>query len=253
MILFDNKLTGELIEIYEMDLESAVNYNNAMKMISELGVDWRLPTILELQMFDANLFKKGLGNFKKHMTYWSSDNDGNNFKALTFGGHQSPFNNGSFDINHYPNEGYNCLVRPVRTLSIRVDNSDKTSTIQIEEKKMRTGSQTIVIGNKKYEIADMDLLPMTFEDARKKEDEQWAIPDFDVLNQMYQLREKLGGFEPSSKYWCNSIYYNFESEHDPKDGFVWTIHFGNGHTELLDPEKDRCKIRLVRQINNHNK
>ena len=116
MIQFTNKQNGELIEIYEMDIENAVDYNLAMKAISELGADWRLPSILELKMFHANLFKKNLGNFKKHMTYWSSDNDGYNFEVFTFGGHQGLFNNGSFDINFYPKEGYSFLVRPVRTI-----------------------------------------------------------------------------------------------------------------------------------------
>jgi hypothetical protein len=119
-----------------------------------------------------------------------------------------------------------------------------------EEKRMRTASETIVIGNKKYEIAKMDFPSMTFTEARAKEDEHLVIPVYDVLEQIYQAGDKLGGFDLSSNYWCNGTYFNFESEHDPKDGFVQTIHFSTGLAQLLDLDKNRCKLHLVREIIN---
>lgn len=124
----------------------------------------------------------------------------------------------------------------------------KSNEMENEINGMRSATETIIIGNKKYEIAQIDIPSMTFTEALSKEDEKWSIPDFDVLMQMYQLRDKIGGFDHSCKYWCRNTYLNGVIEHDPRDGFVQTVYFGNGLTELLDPDKARCKTRLVREI-----
>lgn len=115
MIELTNPANGEIIEIYERDIDNTMDWSKSIKIINNLGSDWRLPSILELKIFHNTLFKKNLGNFKKHMTYWSSDNDGYNFQAFTFGGHEGLFNNGTYDINYYPKEGFSFFVRPVRT------------------------------------------------------------------------------------------------------------------------------------------
>jgi hypothetical protein len=115
MIELTNPANGEIIEIYESDIDNTLDWSQSIKIISNLGSDWRLPSIFELKIIHSNLFKNNLGNFKKHMTYWSSDNDGYNFQVFTFGGDEGPFNDGTYSIKFYPKEGLSLFVRPVRT------------------------------------------------------------------------------------------------------------------------------------------
>lgn len=110
--------------------------------------------------------------------------------------------------------------------------------------------KTITINSKKYEIAEADYPEsLTFSEAENKLDNNWILPHFDLLLEMYKNKDNLGGFDSKCNYWSSQKYHNYDVEYDQRDGFIYVIYFGNGNEQTLPDESYyKCKCRFVKEI-----
>lgn len=110
--------------------------------------------------------------------------------------------------------------------------------------------KTIILNSKKYEVAETDYSEsLSFSDAENKLDNGWILPDFNLLREMYKIKDDLGGFDSDCNYWSSTTYYNYLDEYDQRDGFIYVIYFGNGKEHTLPKEKRyKCKCRFVKEV-----
>ena len=111
MLEIKNPITGEQLQVAEIDLEYQMNWPDAREACKNLGDRWRLPTKSELELIYKVLHEKGKGNFKNDK-YWSNEEDVESYEEfvawdLNFG-----------DGNFYSNTATTCPlnVRAVRSV-----------------------------------------------------------------------------------------------------------------------------------------
>lgn len=109
--------------------------------------------------------------------------------------------------------------------------------------------KTITINSKKYEIAEADYPEsLTFSEAENKLDNNWILPHFDLLLEMYNNRGDLGGFDSKSNYWSSERYCSYGAEFDQRDEFIYVIYCGSGKEQTLPDERYKCKCRFVKEV-----
>ena len=62
---------GVELQVADQDFSNEMNWGEAIGACSELGSDWRLPTIEELKAIYEQLISKAQGNFNEYTVYWS--------------------------------------------------------------------------------------------------------------------------------------------------------------------------------------
>jgi hypothetical protein len=71
MLTIEHPITGEKLQIANMDFLDKMSWPKAKAECRALGNGWRLPSMEELESIFNALHKNGMGNFKMDI-YWSN-------------------------------------------------------------------------------------------------------------------------------------------------------------------------------------
>jgi hypothetical protein len=67
----------------------------------------------------------------------------------------------------------------------------------------------------------------------------WYLPSKDELNEMYSLKDEIGGFDSYSNYWSSS-------QNTPET--AWIQYFGNGTQSAFGGKEQLYKVRPIRTM-----
>lgn len=109
--------------------------------------------------------------------------------------------------------------------------------------------KTIIVNNRKYEVAEADYPEkLTWREANKIDINGWKLPYFSLLQNMFNNREDLNGFDYTESYLSSEQFWDTENEHNVEDGYVIVLNFKTGEELLKHEDNYACKIRLIREI-----
>ena len=109
--------------------------------------------------------------------------------------------------------------------------------------------KTIIVDNRKYEVAEADYPEkLTWREANKIDINGWNLPHTSELRIMFNNREDLNGFDYSETYLSSTQFWDIVNEHNVEDGSVYVLNFKTGEELLKHEDNYACKIRLIREI-----
>ena len=86
--------------------------------------------------------------------------------------------------------------------------------------------KTIIVNNRKYEVAEADYPEkLTWREANKIDINGWNLPHTSELRIMFNNREDLNGFDYSETYLSSTQFCDIVIEHNVEDGSVSVLNW----------------------------